>query len=60
MSSNVYDPAEDPLSEFLGGGELTAPDAIRRHDAAADHFRCDFSRWLTIEPTGQADAPYSR
>lgn len=34
MSGYVYDPAEDPLAEFLGAGELTAPDAIRRHDEA--------------------------
>ncbi|WIG59256.1 MAG: hypothetical protein OJF49_002003 [Ktedonobacterales bacterium] len=29
-----YDPAEDPLAEFLGTGELTSPDAIRKHDEA--------------------------
>ncbi len=34
MTGYVYDPAEDPLAEFLGAGELTAPDAIRRHDEA--------------------------
>lgn len=28
----VYDPAQDPLAAFLGRGELTHPDAIRRHD----------------------------
>ena len=28
----VYDPADDPLAAFLGKGELTSPDAIRRHD----------------------------
>ncbi|HEX6820150.1 MAG TPA: hypothetical protein VF120_17370 [Ktedonobacterales bacterium] len=30
----VYDPADDPLAGFLGKGELTSPDAIRRHDEA--------------------------
>jgi hypothetical protein len=34
MSGYVYDPAEDPLAEFLGTGELSASDAIRRHDEA--------------------------
>ena len=29
-----YDPAEDPLAEFLGTGELISPDAIRKHDEA--------------------------
>lgn len=29
----VYDPADDPLAEFLGVGELTDPEAIRHHDA---------------------------
>lgn len=28
----VYNPADDPLAEFLGTGELVEPDAIRRHD----------------------------
>lgn len=28
----VYNPADDPLAEFLGTGELIEPDAIRRHD----------------------------
>lgn len=28
----TYDPADDPLAEFLGKGELTEPDAILRHD----------------------------
>ena len=30
----VYDPADDPLADFLGKGELTSPDAIQRHDEA--------------------------
>lgn len=30
----VCDPAGDPLAGFLGKGELTSPDAIRRHDEA--------------------------
>ena len=29
----VYNPADDPLAEFLGTGELTDPEAIRHHDA---------------------------
>ncbi|HEU5440135.1 MAG TPA: hypothetical protein VFU88_12675 [Ktedonobacterales bacterium] len=28
----AYNPADDPLAEFLGMGELTDPEAIRRHD----------------------------
>lgn len=31
---SAYDPADDPLAAFLGKGELTSPDAIRRHDEA--------------------------
>jgi hypothetical protein len=30
----VYNPADDPLAAFLGKGELTSADAIRRHDEA--------------------------
>lgn len=33
-SGFVYDPADDPLAAFLGKGEMTHPDAIRRHDEA--------------------------
>lgn len=33
-SGFIYDPADDPLAEFLGIGELTMPEAIRRHDEA--------------------------
>jgi hypothetical protein len=29
----AYNPMDDPLAEFLGTGELTDPEAIRRHDA---------------------------
>lgn len=29
-----YDPANDPLAEFLGTGELKDPLAIQRHDEA--------------------------
>lgn len=32
ISGYVYDPADDPLAEFLGTVELTQPDAVRRHD----------------------------
>jgi hypothetical protein len=28
----MYDPADDPLAEFLGTVELIEPDAVRRHD----------------------------
>jgi len=34
MSRYVYNPADDPLAEFLGAGELTSPDVIRCHDEA--------------------------
>ncbi len=32
ISGYIYNPAEDPLAEFLGTVELTQPDAVRRHD----------------------------
>lgn len=33
-NNDVYDPADDPLALYLGKGQLTSPDAIRRHDEA--------------------------
>ncbi len=35
--ANAYNPADDPLAAFLGRGELTSPDAIRRHEALDAH-----------------------